>query len=597
MWFAQRASSRDSRLVEPLGSLITTVIDSLTVDDIYEASVELMIDLLSNCSMFLNDAHIGHLVELFDSPWFHNRYKALVQGDFDFDSVQFGQLLLAFGDAKVEKLMQSNDPRSQNLLSSLCGLLAAQGYPVSEDKIYVPALEFWSTYAETMTDAMYSDEGATDTWVPQARSHVLQSVSHAWQKAAYPPIEEFASWDSNERIGFHDARKDVIDLLQSVYALAGPQLVVTFADLVLKTLFSSQWLQLEAATFCLGGLADCVGEDTRCDEALATVFTSSLFTAIRPGQANVPPRVRQTCVALIEYYTEYFERNISHLPPALNLLFGVVGEQSMASAAAKSILKLCSSCRSHLHPEVGGFLNEYQNLVNGGKLDCAASEKILGGIASVIQAIPDESQRHSACGRLLNFVQGDVQHSLQLLQSPSNDEIACYVEPACSYAALDESPALHTALKTLRCLTSIGRGLQAPSEISFDLEDDNITRRDVHPQLRELQHSIITMIVDLQRAFNNSGEIIELICSVFRTGFSEVEPGPFVLPANSVAQYLTMQSVETPRVGLLVSTACGFVSSLEHGGTQAQPEMFTAVLLWVIGLLQQLPSKSFPSSA
>ncbi|KAJ4195299.1 member of the karyopherin-beta [Fusarium falciforme] len=589
VWFAQRASSRDTRLSEPIGPLVTAVISSLTVDELYDASVELMVDLLSNCSMFLTDAHIENLAELFDSSWFQNRYQALMQGDFDFDSVQFGQLLLAFGDAKVEKLMQLNDRRSQNLLSNLCGLLAAQGYPVAEDKVFVPALEFWSTYAETMTDAMYSDEGAANTWVPQALSHVLQAVSNAWQKVVYPPHEEFVSWDSNERIGFNDARKDVIDLLQSVYSLAGPQLVVTFADLVLKALSGSSWLQLEAAAFCLGGLADCVGEDTRCDGALASVFTSPLFSALRPGQADIPPKARQTCVALIEHYTEYFERNISHLPPALNLLFVVVGEHPMASAAAKSIYRLCSSCRGHLHTEAEGFLNEYQNLVSGGRLDCGASEKISGGIASVIQAIPDSNLRYSSCARLLSFVQADVQRSLELLHSPDSGVTPCFVAPTCSYAASDESPALHTALKALRCLASIGRGLQAP-DVSVDLDGEQARANKADPQLSHLQESIMTMIGQIQGAFNTSGEVVEIICTVLRSGFSEVEPGPFVLPPHSVAQYLTNQGLETPRVGLLVSTACSFVSSLEHDGLQSQHAMLNSVLLWVVGLLKQLPN-------
>ncbi|KAJ3532919.1 hypothetical protein NM208_g8220 [Fusarium decemcellulare] len=591
--FAQRSSSRDTRLSESLGPLVTAVIGSLVVDDLYDASVELMVDLLSNSSTLLTDAHIENLAELFESSWFQNRYQALVQGDFDFDSLQFGHLLLAFGDAKVEKLMQDNDHRTQKLLSNLCGLLAAQGYPVAEDKIFVPALEFWLTYAETMTDAMYSDEAAANTWVPQALSHALQAVSNSWQKVVYPVPEEFASWDFNERMGFNDARKDVIDLLQSVYSLAGPQLVVTFAELVLKALSDSSWLQLEAAAFCLGGLADCVGEDTRCDGALATVFESPLFSALRPGQANIPPKVRQTCVALIEHYTEYFERNISSLPPALNLLFVVVGEHPMASAAAKSIYRLCSSCRGHLHSEAEGFLNEYQNLVSTGRLDCGASEKIVGGIASVIQAIPDPSQRYSACARLLSFVQTDVQRSLELQQSPGTDTFPCFAEPSCSNAIaafFDESPGTHMALKSLKCLTSIGRGLQAPSDLSVDLDGEQVKARTSDPQLSQLQETIMSIIGQIQGAFDTSSEVVEIICTVLRSGFSEVEPGPFVLPPRSVAQYLTSQGLGTPRVGLLVSTACSFVSSLEHDGLQSQHEMLNSVLLWVVGLLKQLPN-------
>ena len=564
------------------------MIDSLIVDELYDASVELMVDLLSNCSIFLSEVHFEGLSRLFESAWCSEHYQALVQGDFDFDSIRFGQLLLAFGDARVEKLMQAGDERSHVFLSRLCGLLAAQGYPVAEDKIFVPALEFWSTFAETMTDYMYSNEEAGHSWVPTALSHVLHAVSNAWQKVAYPTTEEFAAWDSAERAGFHDARKDVIDLLQSVYTLSGPQLVLTFADVMLKALSSSSWAQLEAGAFCLGGLADCISEDSRCDEALATVFTSPLFSILRPG-TPVPARVRQTCVALIEHYTEYFERNTGQLPSALNLLFAVVGEHPMSAAAAKSILRLCSSCRDHLQLEASAFLDQYCSLVSEARLDCAACEKIFGGIASVIQAIPDTVQRYLTTSRLLGFIQDDVRRSRELSTSPTLSS-SCFTEPSCSYAASDESPAQHAGLRALRCLASMAKGLQAPSDTSFDLDGDHKKGSDQTPDLIQLQKQIIAVIVQVQEAFNGSGEVTEVICSILRSGFSETDLGPFVLPAQDVAHYMTRHRMNTPRIGLLVSTACSFVSSLEHEGPQNQQEILATVLLWVVGLLKQLPS-------
>ncbi|EMT70638.1 rRNA-processing protein fcf2 [Fusarium odoratissimum] len=42
VWFAQKSSSKDTRLSEPIGPLITAVITSLTVDELYSVSVELM---------------------------------------------------------------------------------------------------------------------------------------------------------------------------------------------------------------------------------------------------------------------------------------------------------------------------------------------------------------------------------------------------------------------------------------------------------------------------------------------------------------------------------------------------------------------------
>lgn len=590
IWFAQRASSRDTQLVQPVSPLVMSVIASLQVDELYDASIELMVDLLSNCSMFLTDSHVQSLYDIFENPWFHRRYEALIQGDFDFESTRLGHLLLAFGDARVEKLMQANDERSRNLLSKLCGLLAADGHAIEEDKIFVPALEFWLTFAETMTDAMYSEDGSSTGWIPQALSFVLQAVSNAWQKAIFPPMASFMSWDSNDRISFHNTRKDVIDLLQSVFSISGPQLVVTFADLTLKGLSSENWWQLEAAAFCLGGLADCVEDDARCDEALSSVFASSLFSHLRTKEQSIPPRVHQTCVGLIEHYTNYFERNLSQLPAALNLLFAVVGDHALTTAASKSISRLCSSCRQYLQPEVGAFLDEYEKVASGGQLDCGASEKILGGIASLVQAVPDETRRYSACARLLSFIQEDLRRSLELLQSPHIATIPCFEAPNCSYASPDEHPALHTALKALRCLSSTGRGLQTLSE-AVNLDDDRASVVTVNAQLAHLQETIVSIIVQAQASFSTSGEVVEIICNVLRSGFAEVDPGPFVLPPHDVAQYLANQTLITPRVGLFVGTACSFVSSLEHDGLQGQHRVLEGLFLWVVSLLKQLPSK------
>lgn len=564
------------------------MIDSLSVDELFDASVELMIDILLNVSLFLSEAEFDRLSSLFESTWGLERHAELVQGDFDFDSVRFGQLLLAFGDARVEELMQTDSERSHVFLSRLCDLLAAQGHPVAEDKIFVPALEFWSTFAETLTTYSYPAEGGENSWVVPALDHALQAVSHAWQKVAYPAAEEFAAWDSSERAGFHDARKDVIDLLESVYTHAGPQLVLTFADVMLTALSSSSWLQLEAAAFCLGGLADCISGDSRCDEALATVFTSPLFSILRPG-TPVPSRVRQTCVALIEHLTEYFERNTIHLPPALNLLFAVVGEAPLAAAAAKSILRLCSSCRNHLQLEANAFLDQYSSLVSEARLDCVASEKVFGGIASVIQAIPDPSHRYLASARLLGFIQDDVRRLLTLSVSDTGG-IACFSAPPCSYAASDESATHHTALRALRCLASMAKGLQVPGEVSLDLDGDHRRETNQALELVHLQKQIMAVIVQVQEVFNSSGEVTEVICSVLRSGFSETDPGPFVLPAQDVAHYITRHVVSTPRIGLLVSTCCSFVSSLAHEGPGNQQEILASVLLWVVGLLKQLPS-------
>ncbi|KAJ6439975.1 Armadillo-type fold protein [Purpureocillium lavendulum] len=456
--------------VSPLAphvSFFVAVISSLSDNSLFDASAELIVDVLSNHPSLMTEAHYEYLANLFAAPWAQERYERLLQGDFEFDSVQFGHLLLGFGEAKAEALIQSSDGRTQHLLSLLCGLLGAAGYPVAEDRIYVPAVEFWSTFAETMADFVHLDGAETSTpWAASAMSQLLKAVSRAWQKITYPPSEEYNQWDSVDRIGFNDARKDVVDFLQSAYTLVGTRLVVTFADLTLSALSSSAWLPLESAAFCLGGLADCGRDDARFDEALTPVFASPLFSVLRAnGHDAVHPRARQTCLSLIEQYNEYFERNAEFQAPALRLLFTLLA----------------------------GFLDEYANLADGRRLDCISTEKVLGAIACVAQAIPDANQRQ-----------------------------------------------------------------------------------------------IMGILQDLEGAFGTNSEVIELISGALRSGFSESEPGPFVFPPDMVTRFLISHAAPTMRVGVFVSTACSFVSSLQSHEAPNRESIFSTLLLWDTELLRQL---------
>ncbi|KID69796.1 importin 13, partial [Metarhizium hybridum] len=586
IFFAQKASSRDSHVLALLRNLMPSVIESLISESRFGASAELLIDTLSNYPALLSEHHFNLLVNLFVSSWADERYSRLLEGDIEFESAQFGQLLLAFGEEKCQWLMQSEDPRSKVLLSMLCGLLGSDGYPVAENRVFVPAIEFWSTFTEVMSDLVTFDDISTIPWAESALLQVLEVVSVACRKITYPPAEEFSQWDSSDRVGFSDARKDVIDLLQSAYSLSGFQLVATFSNLVLTALNDCAWSQLETAAFCLAGLADCSKDDVRLDEALGSVFESSLFSHLSSPNTDITLRTRQTCLYLIEQYTEYFERNVSSLAPALRLLFSLLGNSSMAAPASRSILRLCSSCRHHLHAETNGFLDEYQTLAEQQRLDCISSERVLAAIASIAQAIPDAPRRYNACTRLIEFIQNDSARARELAQLPLGTKLPCFGQ-RCIENSADDSPGLHIALKTLRCLVGIGRGLQTPVESTIDLDASNPSEAEYDDQLERLHRQVVRIIMDIEDTFGRNSEVNELVCAVLRCGFSESEPGPFVLRFQDVTSYLTRHVGNIPRPGIFVSTACSFVSSLYAQGNPNKGTVYTTLLLWVIRLLQQ----------
>ncbi|KAK4155198.1 armadillo-type protein [Chaetomidium leptoderma] len=574
--------------------LVGPAINCFADADLFQPTAELFSDALANYSTFFTDEQYSTLASLFESPWAAEHYQRTLHGNHQEDGISFGLLILAYGDAKVHDLMHSTDNRSQRFLESLSGLLAADGHLVGEDTIFVPALEFWSTFIETMIDATYSDEETSQNWKPYAEQHLKAVVMHCWRKIQWPSAETFAEWDSTERVAFGEARKDVTDMLQSVFTLEGMSLVSFFANLFLQALAAQSWTELEASAFCLGGLADCISDEAKYDHELSKVFASPFFHLLGQAQGPIPLRLRQTGLALIERYCEYFERNAQYLPDALNLLFAAVGDSVLGGPSARSISTLCSSCRSILTGEAGAFISHYQGIRSSQVLDSLAEERIVLSVASIIQAIKDENQRLNMFEELYNRLKKDFELAVQLKANPGllnlqNPDFLRGLDPPNPQSAPPtEEVALQIALRSMRCLASMAKGMQDVKESPVDLDNEPQSQH-ANSRLASLQENIMRVLVEVQRVFNTSGEAVEIICNIFRAGFSETEPGPFVFAPDVVTDYFVQQRFETPRVGTLLSTACSFVGSLYRGPKAYVPAQLARLLPWVISVLQALP--------
>lgn len=512
--YAQRAANEE--LTSLLRPLLQPTIQCLVNDELYGVAIEVLTDTLSNWQQFFKQDDYTLLYSLLESPWSQAKYQNLLQGGFDFESVQFGLLMVAFGDAQITELMDGTNNRSQQYLAALLGLLTAAGHPVAEDEIFVPALEFWSQFVENMVDNMYSEPQESVNWNAPPLSYMTQLVSHCWKKIQYPSLNVYNSWDSTERVGFGDARKDVSDLLQSVFTISGQPLISLFVDLTLQGVSNSAWAELEAAAFCLGSLSDCVSDSTSCDEILSKVFGSQLFDLLRQGHSVVPVRARQTCLSLIERYSDYFARHAEYLPAALNLLFSAVGDLPLAGPSSRSIHRLCSSCRLVLTTEVEAFLGQYESLRSVQSLDSLAEERIVGAIASIIQALPDEHNRVDAFKRLLLVIGTDVEKALQLNAynadiDPSDPIVsrAYDIAQRPTVTVPSSEVSLQIAIRALRCLLGSAKGLQSPTESIVDLDNEQAaSTASSLPELAQMQQDIIGILARLKDIFNTSTEAL-----------------------------------------------------------------------------------------
>lgn len=570
---------------------------ALFSSDVFASAMELFAEILSSHQGFLTTQHVSMLLDFCGTPLASEYYARLVQGDDSVECVQLGLCLLALGDIRIDNfLLETRDRHSHQLLEQLCGLLTVKGYPVVEDRIFVPAVEFWSTVVETVAEEVLSDDdrGGSQS-AHDLKQYAIRAVHSAYSKIMLPPPEVFTEWDSADREGFMDARKDVADLLQAMHAISGRDLVSRFADLILQAVSGGLWVELEAAAFCLGAMAECVSRSPTHDDLLTAVFSPGFFNMVQPCESSVPMRTRQSCIALIEKYADYFERNTSSLPNALNLLFSVMDDSPLGGAASKSIFRLCRSCRPALVSEASAFVAEYRTIATQRQVDCLANERIVGAIGAIIQAIDEPETQVTVLHQLLDILFGDVQACLLATgTSPAGavgDDPRLYRcgRKCLSDVAPGEVP-LHTAIRVLRCLVAIGKGLQAPGDIPVDVESRGHTRagNSDSEHLESVHTRIITVMSELQRAFPGSGETVEAICAILRAGFTETTPGPFVFQPTVVSNCLMRHGLSTPRIGALVSAACSFVSS-KSPQTPGWQGIMTGLMDWVIEMVRELP--------
>ena len=578
----------DEIVLDPLRTLTKSAIMALVDENLYEISIELVSDILGNYSKFLHKEDFTLLYSLFNSPWAQERYQRLIGGDFDFDSLQFGQFMIAFGDATVQDLTKKvdSDPQCRQFLSALVGLLGAEGHIVNDDKIFVPALEFWQTYLETMIDDTYSTEDSKHpSWFPTATTYVMQAVHNCWRKMQFPPAAEFNSWDSVDRVGFKDARRDVSDLVENLYIISGIPILSVFIDLAQQAMISGNWVELEASLDCLAHFPDSIAEHPERDAYLDRAFSSALFEIFSSPVTQIPTRAMLAFLTLINGYADYFATHTENLPRVLNLAFSAINSPALAQNASEMIVRLCGDCRTILTPELGAFLQQFSNMTHS-TLDSRVKQATVQSIASIIQAIPDEESQVAPLEQLLHFIEVDIGQCLRIFTSASSTE----VDPNSAYMMqphlndTDTKAALGLGVNALNYLVGVAKGLQVPVDQPVDLEKERSTFW-LDGKGSVVQQRIMTMMTSVYDPLHNQGEIVESCCHIFRAGFVE-QSGGFAFPPHLVGQFLMKADIRTPRIGLVISTSCSLLSSTK-GGARVD-EVIDALLKWITHLLQTL---------
>ena len=553
--YAHRAWIDKVITLDSLRMMVPQAIQCLADPDTFDPTLEFLTDILANFSTFFVGDHYTLIISILCSPMAQQYIANLKVGSFDAEPLAFGRMLLAFSDAKVQDLARHNaEPSIKVIMDHLLNLLKCEGYAIVEDDICSQALEFWTTYVEYLIDALFADKSSNPSWMDEALQYVARALEAIWAKITVPPPDVANTWDSEARTGFRAFRADVEDVIQSSYTLLGTDILEHFTQRALGALEREDWYNLEATLFCINALSDVVSDLESSDRSLLVLFRSSLFVHMTSEAAVVPAKTQQTAVSLIARYTSFFERHTEFLPVTLNFLFSAVLSPTLANVVSKAILSMCSSCRNDLVPELGAFVQQYRILVASSLLEPTTKERLIGAIASIIQAVSPEEDQLNQLDQLIQFVEHDVQKFLELFQASRVEE------------------AQVTGLCILNSLASMGKGLQVPDDVVIDLDTD---RSPLSTSVWEqdsglsIQSRIIQCIGTVLNLMRHDGDIVEATCHILRAGYTELNPGPFVFPSEVTKDIVITSDLSSARLGYVLDTAGVMLSrkatdALEH---------------------------------
>ncbi len=562
--------------LRPLRAFVRQVSDCLTDEALAPEAMAILRDRLDCYSDFFLPEAMEHLASIVNDHIRPRLQRALANQDAD--SYLLVQFIVAFGCANIQQIVEdpNHELGSRAIVKILMDVLTIDGIPGDSDDLAIHTIEFWNTYIEFINDTVYSldPDEQQPPWVAYAKSILNQTVGLLWNKLWIPPASTSKSWGDQEHDAFKEFRLDSTDLMLSIFAFLGKDMLHQLVSFALQSLQIKKWRGVEASLFALNTLSDNVLEDGATEEAIEALFRSDLFVQVADFNQTISSQTRRTAIDTLGSYGQYIERHPEFLPDTVRFLFASLEMGGLANAAAKSIDSLCSTCRTNLTHEVPGFLTQYEKFLESPTNDPYTKQKIIGGIASIIQALTPESAKAEPLLALLANIETDV-------------------AAAKEHASVGETEMTELiGVSALECLTCVGKGLQVPDDVPIDVYDEdeqNLSEGSFwHTEEgHAIQQRIIGCFSVLQ-VVGTYSEAIDAACQVLRSGFAETQPGPFVLPPAVTVNFVQQCSLNTPQLESVLGTASMLITSSSRRGFKLSDEDATALYSSVRGFAQTL---------
>lgn len=558
-------------LANTAGMSLNYSIQFLTVPTVGLAVMEMLTEIMGNQPRAFSDDQLLGIHSFLTGQAGDQYALAILGGDYEEDMMRFLDLLLRYTMTRQLDILTGSDEKYDKILYLLYKLFHCPGYAQVDDQATGLLLEYWTETANEV-DEMVMD--GTITVTDDVKKKFAQVITECFGKLRYPSPSTLEEWEDDDTKLFNAFRRDFTDYLTAVFPVLGLEVVSHLLEKSSLALQAQDWTDFEASIFCLAALADTVAENPDADGIFHSLFQSPLFEALCHDRMNIPLKTRQTLANLIAKYTAYFERNRNLLPFVLNHLFNSLETPLCDQAASKSISSLCQACRKSLPVYVQGFIEKFHELRAKSSLGVHTLERVAEGIAAIIQAIPDDSEK---ARWLMKLFEPLCEEAMRANELAFNNQ---YIE------------GLARGIMVMCCTASIAKGIRAPEENVVDLDAEESKSPCISywvndPLGMSVPATIIRILEILLERFASDGDMIEATCEVLKAGFTEKEPGPCVLSPGVTVSFIKATNTASPRFPAIMTTASSFLASHSSNPSGVRNEAID-LILHVVSLLHSL---------
>ncbi|KAI9929911.1 hypothetical protein MW887_011721 [Aspergillus wentii] len=555
---------RETISASDLESTTSYIIQSLKALSLSKAAAQVLIELIDWRDSIFSQDHIHSILEFIISDFGAAHVSSLMEGDFEDENMTFLELVLAYAAIKQRELFTGTlDPEHEKILTLLHTLFKAPGYAAVDDSASPLVLEWWTEVADDLQEIFFVAE-ETDGF-DRAKQNLARAALDCFEKLKYPNSEELKDWSDDDRSEFGSFRRDVCDFLLAVYPMLGVELVQVFQERARSSLANQDWKTFEAAIFCIAQLSEAVDENKHADECLNVIFFCDEFARLCGGEGvKIPDKARQTLVDMLGKYQSYFERTHALLPRVLTFLFASLDVAPCAPTASKSISHLCKSCRNALTFELPAFMDQFESFRFKPTATALTMEKVLEGIAAIIQTLPADEEKAQFLERILHFF-------LEQAKLARDEAVRGLIEPAHARAQL-----------VLRCVASIGKGLRTDGEIVLDSNDGS--NEDSYPPTfwntgngAASQNLIMQCMQLLMTDFPLDITLIEAACDILKAGYTE-KTGPYVFPPMMTVNFVKSIPLGSSGADIVMGTASAFLASHSAHPQRIQEETVSLIV-------------------